>query len=230
VNRFVAALPLALLLLYSDRLRPQRPPFPDSSASDLSAVFAALPPRNEGRFGKPGDALGMIFVGTEEAVRSTLERAGWTQIPLSIPASLRAGIKEVIGGRTLTRFPPMNEYLVMGRIQDMNWVQVVRPIAERHHFRLWRTGIIDAQGREIWWGSGNYDLSVRYWDLSHRPDPDDDRERDFLAGTLKGLAGVERLELVALPQIPKAGANDKGYPFRTDGRALLATLASPPSR
>jgi hypothetical protein len=124
----------------------------------------------------------------------------------------------------------MNDYRIMGRTQDMNWVRVVRPIQERHHFRLWRTGIADGKGREIWWGSGNYDLSVRWHDLSHTPDPDDDRERDFLAQTLAGLEGIEKLELIALPQIPKSGANDKGYPFRTDGRALLAVLASPLSR
>jgi len=226
VRRVVLALPVLALALYSDRIVQEHRDLPPShTAPSLEEVYAALPARDEGRFGRPGDALNMIFLGSEPRVRAALTRAGWTSIPLTIRASIRAGLKDLMAGRPLTRFPPMNEYLVMNRIQDMNWVKVIKPIETRHHFRLWRTGIVDARGREVWWGSGNYDLSVRYRDLSHRPDPDMDRERDFLAQTLAGDPDVEKAGLLELAQIPRTGANDKGYAFRTDGRALLVELA-----
>jgi hypothetical protein len=230
VRRAVLGLPLLALLLNSDRLRPARPRFSDAVSPNLSDVYAALPARNEGRLGRPGDPLGILFVGTDEQVRSALAAAGWTSIPLTISGCVRAGLKEFFDFQTLTSFPPMNDYRIMGRDQDMNWVRVVRPVLERHHFRLWRTGIVDARGRELWWGSGNYDKSVRWRDLSHIPDPDADRERDFLAETLRDIPGVASKSLLELPQIPRRGANDKGYPFTTDGRALLVELASPPGR
>ncbi|MBI3553943.1 MAG: LssY C-terminal domain-containing protein [Elusimicrobia bacterium] len=227
MKRAVLALPAAVLLLFSDRLLPGTAPAPPRHvASDLPEVYRALPPRNEGRFGRTGDALNLIFLGTESAVRSALEKAGWTSLPLSVAGSTRGVLKDILSGKTLARFPPMNDYRLMGRTQDMNWVRVIKPVSTRHHFRLWRTGIVDVLGREVWWGSGDYDLSVRWYDLSHRPDPDMDRERDFVASSLAAAPGVEGVRLLPLPQIPRSGANDKGYPFNTDGRALVVELAS----
>lgn len=224
MRRLLLAVPLASLLLQVDRFAMSSAPAPRRDARDLSAALAELPARSEGRFGKPGDALNMLFVGSEESVRRALARAGWTELSLAIAPSVKAGLGQLLRGERLTLFPPMNLYEVLGRTQDMNWAQVVRPIQERHHFRLWRTGLHDPRGRELWWGSGNYDLSVRWRDLSHRPDPDMNLERDHLAKSLAGLPEVESLRLVALPQIPREGFNDKGYPFFTDGRALLAVL------
>lgn len=187
---------------------------------------SSLPGRNEGRFGLPGDPLNLVFVGAVETVRSTLSAVGWTEIPTSIRGSLAAGFDEFLAGKPLAAFPPMNEYRLRGRSQDMNWAIPVRFLNERHHFRLWRTGILDHRGRDFWWGSANYDLRMRWRNLSHVPDPDMDRERDFIAGTLRGCARVESALLVALPQIPRSGANDKDYAFRNDGRAAVFVLKS----
>jgi hypothetical protein len=100
----------------------------------------------------------------------------------------------------------------------------VRPFEERHHFRLWRTGFVDPSGRDLWWGSGNYDLRIRWSDLSHVPDPDASRERDFIAASLAAAPLLESSSLVAAPGVPRDGFNDKGYAFRTDGRAALLVL------
>jgi hypothetical protein len=183
-----------------------------------------LPVRNEGRFGRPGDPLNLIFVGSPEAVRTALTGAGWTEVPTATRDSLAAGIGELLDGRPLAAFPPMNDYRLRGRRQDMNWSLPVRPLEERHHFRLWRTGLVDRLGRDFWWGSGNYDQSIRWRDLSHVPDPDGARERDFIAAGLASSARLESSTLVASPRIPREGVNDKGYAFRADGRAALIVL------
>ncbi|MBI4376749.1 MAG: LssY C-terminal domain-containing protein [Elusimicrobia bacterium] len=190
----------------------------------LKALYASLPTRNVGRWGRAGDPLNLLFKGTEPAVCRALESAGWTRVPNSIAGSCLAGLKELWQGRKLTRFPPMNAYRVLGRVQDMNWAQTVRPLEERHHFRLWKTELSDSERRPLWWGSGNYDLSIRWIDLSHRPDPDMDFERDHIARTLRGSPWVRELELVSLPQVPRAGSNDKGHAFRNDGRVLIVDL------
>jgi hypothetical protein len=220
-----AALFLALSL---DRLDPDPAPKPDVLlAGTAEAAVRAWPARNSGRFGKTGDPLGFAFEADERTLRAALRDAGWTEIPTSVRGSLAAGLDDLWDGRPLAAFPPMNDYRLDGRRQDMNWAIAVRPILERHHFRLWRTGQTDSRGRELWWGSGNYDLRVRWRDFSHVPDPDADRERDFIAGTLRGSPYLERAGLTDAPQVPREGANDKGYPFRTDGRAALIVLRAP---
>lgn len=231
MKRLVILLPVVFLLLSLDRISPDRFPPPRETFRSWEEVAPTLPGRNEGRFGLPGDPLNLVFIGTAAGVRSALRQAGWTRIPTSTRGALAAGFGELLDGKPLASFPPMNDYRLLGRRQDMNWVRVVRPISERHHFRLWRTGATDLNGRSVWWGSGNYDLSIRWSDLSHRPDPDADRERDFVLATLSTSTLVRSALLTPLEQIPAEGVNDKGYAFRTDGRAAVIVLVpSRPSR
>ncbi|MBI4424071.1 MAG: LssY C-terminal domain-containing protein, partial [Elusimicrobia bacterium] len=190
----------------------------------LARLIGQLPARNVGRFGKEGDPLNLVLVGTEEQVIAALGAAGWTRVPVRIPASFRAGLAEVLAGGPPRACPPMNLYQLEGRAQDLNWSKPITPIAKRHHFRLWRSSWRDERGRQVWWGSGNLDLDVRWRDLSHVPDPDMDAERDFIARSLAGSPHVESIRLERAPQVPLAGANDKGYAFRTDGRALVVVL------
>jgi hypothetical protein len=224
MRKLVLTLPALFLALNADVLLPRSRALPAPRTVDLEAALAELPGRNVGRFGRTGDALNMVFVGAPEEVASSLNAAGWTRLPPTIAASVAEGFEDLFSGRPLTRFPPMNDYRLMGRCQDMNWVRVITPLQTRHHFRLWRTGLLDARGREFWWGSGDFDLSIRWRDLSHRPHPDLNLERDFLAESLKGVAAVERLSWRELAQIPQSGFNDKGYPFSSDGRALVVEL------
>lgn len=229
MTRPLRAAAIASVFLFGDALLPPVPPparIPAASGQG-EAALRGLPSRTSGRGSRPGDPLNMIFAGTENGIRAALKAAGWTELPISYTESIRAGIRDLLLGRKLERFPPMTIYYVLGRPQDMNWAKVITPVLRRHHFRLWRTGLKDGSGREIWWGTGNYDLSVRWTDLSHRPDPEMNAERDYVRHSLDGIPGVESLKLIQLPQIPLRGINECGYEFRTDGRALLVELASP---
>jgi hypothetical protein len=225
MRRLVLALPVLLLALSLDRVLPETPrtPAPVRTVS-LEEAAPGLAGMNTGRFGRAGNPMNLVFVGGEASVRAALARAGWTEVPGTIRASAAAGFVELFTGRPLSSFPPMNEYWLNGRRQDMNWAIATRPLTARHHFRLWDTGLRDARGRAIWQGAGDYDLRLRLYDLSHVRDPDLDAERDFIAASLKDSPGFERASLVALAGIPREGANDKGYAFRTDGRAALIEL------
>jgi hypothetical protein len=218
-----AVLLLVLLVLHGEPPR-RPPPLLPQFVAGWDAVAPTLPGRNEGRLGRPGDPLNLVFVGGPATLSLALKSAGWTPVPRAIGASVLAGLKELLAGRTLAAFPPMNDYRLIGRLQDMNWAMPVRGISERHHFRLWLTGDINADGRPFWWGSANYDRGIRWLDLSHRPDPDADKERDFIIQSLSHSPLVETVVLVPLPRIPREGVNDKGYPFRTDGRAAVIVL------
>jgi hypothetical protein len=211
-KKIVLALPAVFLALSLDRLSPDVPPPSRSVVSGWSEAAPLLPVRNVGRFGRPGDPLNLVFVGSPAAVRAALTEAGWTEIPTATRSALLSGSL------------PMNDYRLRGRRQDMNWAIQVRPLSARHHFRMWRTGFVDPQGRDLWWGSGNYDQAIRWSDLSHVPDPDGPAERDFIAAGLAGSPRLESSRLVTAPGVPREGANDKGYPFRSDGRAALIVL------
>jgi hypothetical protein len=221
----VLALPVVFLALSLDRILPEAPQAPLAvRTSPFGEAVASLPGMNTGRFGRDGNPLNLVFVGSEEGLREALSRAGWTEVPGTIRASLAAGFVELFTGKTLSSTPPMNEYWLGGRRQDMNWAIATKPLTARHHFRVWDTGLRDERGRALWWGAGDYDLSIRWHDLSHVRDPDLDAERDFIAASLKDSPRLERAALVAVPSIPRWGANDKGYEFRTDGRAALIEL------
>ena len=206
---------------------PEPAPQPPVAAS-LEGALAGLPGRNMGRGGRPGDPMNLLFLGNDASVRGALTEAGWTQVPLGIPGSVWGGLMDLLSGKRLTRFPPFNHYGLDGRDQSMNWAQTVRPLAERHHFRLWKLALRDAGGRTLWWGSGNYDVRIRWRDLSHVPDPDMNAEREHVRRSLEGSRWVAGFDLKRLPQVPTEGANDKGYPFRTDGHVLVVMLRDVP--
>ena len=224
MKRLLPLLPAAALLIQLDRAPAPRPlPF---VTDDVPGIVRALPLRDEGRFGRQGDTLNIVFVGSERAVEDALTAAGWMPIPRGCADSFLTGLGELWRGEPLRSFPPMQAYRVMGRVQDMNWAISLNAMQTRHHFRLWRTGVADQAGREIWWGSGNFDKEIRWRDLSHTPDPDMSVEREKLSETLRGSPLVESLELLAIPGMPRSGRNDNGYEFKHDGRALVVTLKS----
>ena len=223
-----AAVGLALLLFWDKLIPGPAPTRPkDFGSAPLGEVLAKLPPRNVGRFAKPGDPLNLVFVGDAEQVEAALREAGWTRIPLRNCASVRAALGELLRGGMFRSFPPMNLYRLHGRFQDFNWSIPITPLAQRHHFRLWRSGWKDENRRDIWWGSANLDIAVRYWDLSHTPHPDMPAERAFIASTLEGSRWVASSRLQPVPQVPLEGVNDKGYPFHTDAKALVVVLKMP---
>lgn len=217
MKKFLLALPPAFLLLSLDRLGPAtgRPPVPVMVASWDEAA-PALPAVDEGRGGKPGDPLNIVFVATPQTLRRALTEAGWTEVPRTVRGSLAAGLSEILAGRRLASFPPLSDYRLRGRRQDMNWALPAEPLARRRRFRLWWTGMFDRNGRGYWWGSG-----------SRGSDPDRDRERDFVLRTLSASPLLETAALMPLPSIPLEGVNDRRRAYRTDGRVGVIVLRSP---
>jgi hypothetical protein len=224
MKKYLPLLPLAFLISQLD----SAPGLPPSRhvAKDLAEVVAALPPRDEGRFGRHGDTLNIVFVGSPQAVHEALSKGGWTPLPRGCAESFFTGLKELWLGKPLKSFPPMQAYKVMGRVQDMNWAIALNAMDTRHHFRLWRTGIHDVKGRELFWGSGNFDLTIRWRDLSHVPDPDMSIEPAKILETLAGSPLVESTQFLPVPQVPLTGKNDNGYPWKHSGKALVVVLKS----
>ena len=225
MRRLVLALPVVFLALSLDRVLPEMPSVPAPRRTVvLAEAVARIPGMNKGRFGRAGNPMNLVFIGSEASLRDALSGAGWTEVPGTIRASLAAGFVELVSGKPLSSTPPMNEYWLDGRRQDMNWAIATKPLTARHHFRVWDTGLRDERGRAVWQGAGDYDLRLRLHDLSHVRDPDIDAERDYIAASLNASPRLERVALTAVAGIPPEGANDKGYAFHTDGRAAVIEL------
>lgn len=225
-RRVALSLPFLFLALSLDRVLPEAAvaPLPSGAVETAVDAVSRWPAFNEGRLGRVGNPVNLAFAGSPQTVRAALEGAGWTEVPRDIRGSVWAGFRELLAGKIIAATPPMNDYRLRGRIQDSNWALPTSFLRSRHHFRLWRTGEKDARGRDLWWGAGDYDLSIRWHDLSHVRDPDLDTERDFIAASLASSPLLERVSHVAHPGVPPTGANDKGYPYRTDGRVAVIVL------
>jgi len=85
---------------------------------------------------------------------------------------------------------PMSELMVFGRPQDYGFAMSdpIQTVMARHHFRIWKAPFI-AGGLTLWVGAGTHDVGFdkdqRNGNITHKIDPDTDKERDFIAESLK---------------------------------------------
>lgn len=224
-RRVALALPVLFLALSLDRVIPRRS-IPPARAVVASWDEAAptLPGASEGRSGLAADPLNLVFVAAPGALVAGLSEAGWTRVPTTVRGSLGAALGQLLSGRAPAAFPPLGDRRLKGRVQDFNWVISERFLGERHSVRLWATGTVDRRGRHFWWGSARRELARRWPVLSRRPDPDADAERDFVLSTLARSPRAGTLVVLPHPRVPREGLDDRGFPFRTDGRVAVIEL------
>jgi len=191
------------------------------------AILAALPARNLGHGGKPADPLTVVFLGTAQQIQTALTGAGWTQVPMGDRAAIEKGLEDTFWHHHRPPNLPFHVFYVNGKREDMNWA-MAQNLNTRHHFRLWRLPYRDDEGREIWWGSGDYDLKIRLRDFSHVVDPDVNAERLFIRDSLAQSPGVSAMWMKLLPQVKGEMVNNFGYKLRTDGNVLFVGLSTAP--
>ena len=206
------------------------PPYVPSD--ELEGVLKSLPATDTGHKGLPASPLILVFIGSKPQISFALKNARWVSVPRNGFLNVFEGLGQMIGGANVTKFPPFRKFHVEGKGEDMNWAQVVHVVTKRHHFRLWKLKDLAPDGRQIWWGSGSYDVGINWRHIinpTHAISPDISAERDYIARSLLGSPGVVRAGLTALPQIPREGVNDEGGAYFTDGRALVVEFIGAPA-
>ncbi len=125
---------------------------------------------------------------------------------------------------------PMSELMLFGRAQDFGYAQAdpVRVIASRHHFRIWKAPF-QIGGQTVWAGAGTHDVGFdrdrRNNGVTHKIDPDTDKERDFIRDNLQQTGMVLKTAYLT-PKDPVTKAKTAtGAEFNSDGRTLLVYLA-----
>ncbi|MBY0508062.1 MAG: LssY C-terminal domain-containing protein [Bryobacteraceae bacterium] len=186
------------------------------------AQLDSIPRRVQGDDGTPGDRTNFIVIGSEQQVKNALDHAGWSVVDRSKrDAVLRSAMSILTKGAYVTL--PMSELMLFGRAQDYGYAQgdPLKVVAARHHFRIWKAPF-EVGGQEVWVGAGTHDIGFdrdqRNGKVTHKIDPDTDKERDYIARSFQEEGSVVLLEYMTATDPIKEANTAHGEAFHSDGR------------
>ncbi len=208
-------------------------PIPVAPAIDMESVltpgmFAAIPRRVTDQQGDPGDAVNFALLGRETDVKKAFTAAGWIAVDKSTNQAVLHGLMATLSRQSYTAMPMSTLYL-FGRPQDLSYARADPLVValERHHLRLWSTGLTVA-GEPLWVGSATHDDGLerdqRDNGVTHHIDPDIDVERDFIQKSF-AASGVLAAAAYVSPADPvHSSSTATGGNFTTEGRILVMAL------
>jgi len=100
---------------------------------------------------------------------------------------------------------PMSQLYMFDRKQDYGYARTepVQVVASRHHLRIWKSPY-EVNGQPLWVGACTHDIGFerdqRNNGVTHKIDPEIDKERDYLAGTLNASGLVSESTYVTPPE------------------------------
>jgi len=124
---------------------------------------------------------------------------------------------------------PMSELMLFGRAQDHGMAQAdpLAVIAERHHFRIWKAPF-QVDGSDVFVGAGTHDIGFdrdqRNNGVTHKIDPEVDKERDYIGKSLQESGLVAKFDYVMPSKPSQEALTATGATFRSDGRILVIYL------
>jgi hypothetical protein len=190
--------------------------------------FALIPRRVVDKDGNPGDRVNFLILGTEEQVRTALLSVGWVVVDRSVKDAILRGALGAISRQAYLTMP-MSELMAFGRAQDYGFAMSdpVKTVMARHHFRIWKAPF-EVGGLTLWVGAGTHDIGFdrdqRNGGITHKIDPDTDKERDFIGMTLKQSGQVVKTAYVTPPDTVTTAKTAHGEEFHSDGRVLVIYL------
>jgi len=203
------------------------------SAADVSSLispetFADVPRRVSDQAGHEGDMVNYALVGSEEQVEAAFKAAGWVLVDKTVGDAVLHGILSTLSHEAYTEMPMSTLYL-FGRAQDLSYARgdPLKVAAERHHLRVWKTDKT-VDGRPMWVGSATHDVGFekdqRNGNVTHKIDPEIDKERDFLLQSFDA-AGAFSSAAYVTPDDPMLKARTAtGGSFYSDGRIVVMAL------
>ncbi|MBI4893997.1 MAG: LssY C-terminal domain-containing protein [Acidobacteria bacterium] len=190
--------------------------------------FAQIPRRVVDKDNNPGDRVNFLVLGTEEQVRAALLSAGWVVVDRNVKDTILRGALGTLSRQAYLTMP-MSELMVFGRPQDYGFAMSdpVKTVMARHHFRLWKAPF-QLDGLTLWVGAGTHDVGFdqdqRTGGVTHKIDPDTDKERDFIGDSLSNSGQVVKTAYVTPPDTITTAKTAHGQEFSSDGRILVIYL------
>jgi hypothetical protein len=191
-------------------------------------ILDSVAPRVQDAAGTQGDRVHFLIVGEEQQVVDSLKRAGWVLVDKNTTNAVVA-----MGLATLTKQSyvtlPMSELQLFGRNQDYGFAQgdPIKVAAARHHFRIWKAPFT-LDGATVFAGAGTHDVGFdkdqRNGSLTHKIDPETDKERDYIGKTLQSTGNVAKLDYMTAKGAITKAKTAHGQEFFSDGRSLIIYL------
>jgi hypothetical protein len=197
-----------------------------AASEEMDQFVEQLPWRVMTQKNVDADLLNLVFLGSEDEVRSAFREAGWNN---SDPADRHSRLKSMYALLNNSGYAqqPMMTFLLDGKPEDMNWQKSLNSYDRRDHLRIWQwtpEGSTDS----VWISSSTHDtkaaLSVKYKGFVHHIAPDIDDERSTVIRDLRFAGCVRSVSYISRPEIPTAIHNATGDVMRTDGSIAVIAL------
>ncbi len=197
-----------------------------SESDQLDQLVSQLPWRVTTRKNVDADLLNVVFLGSEEEVKSAFREAGWHNAD---PVSRRTFLKNMYALLNNSGYPqePMTTFLLHGKPEDMNWQKSLNSYDRRDHLRIWQYTITGTT-QSVWISSSTHDtsavLAVKYKSFVHHITPDIDDERSTVIRDLNFAGCIRSVTYVLHPGMPTATHNATGDAMYTDGSVAVIAL------
>jgi len=193
-------------------------------AAGIAALVASEPFRTVAQSPpNPSDITNLMFIGTEEQIRTAFEQAGWSNAAALSRASKMETARALIENRGYSE-APMSILYLDGRPPDLALQKQNNTFAMRHHIRVWQTQQT-FDGKPVWLAAATHDVKITFSPQSHNfthgIDSHIDLERAKVVEDLVFTGMVRCISLVDRTGIPKNATNATGDTLITDGRIAV---------
>ena len=191
-------------------------------------IFNRLPRHVTDLQGRPGDMVNFALLGTREQVKQAFDAAGWVQVDRTKKGAVIHGVESTIRKDPYLEMPMSILYL-FSRPQDLSYARAnpIAVAAVRHHLRVWDSGLV-VNGVPLWVGSATHDIGFerdqRNDLVTHKIDPDIDRERDYILATFQAAGDVTAAAYVTPGNPLREARTATGGSFYSDGRIVVMEL------
>ena len=206
---------------------------------DFQPLFASLEKQLPNRIsdkaegGNPGDLVNFVLVGTQDQVKEAFKAAGWVVADKTNQEAVLSALLATLQKDVYVTVPMSTLYL-FGRAQDFGYenAQAVQVASERNHFRIWKTPFDGPQKQTLWAGAGTHDIGIERDKrsenaITHKIDPEVDKERDFIGATLQQAGWVQAMSYMDRGSTAiKQAFTATGGQIKSDGRVLVIVLKS----
>jgi hypothetical protein len=201
-------------------------PIAVAESEKLDRLVERLPWRVTTKKDVDADPINIVFVGSQDAVKSAFQEAGWDNAdPVSRQAVMK-NLYALLNNSGYARQPMMTFYL-NGKPEDMNWQKSLNSYGRRDHLRIWQWTSPETTD-SVWISSSTHDtqatLAVKHKGFVHHIAPEIDEERSTIIRDLDFAGCVSSVSYVARPEIPTTTHNAVGDIMHTDGSVAVVTL------
>jgi len=196
------------------------------STAQLDHVVDQLPTRVVTKKNVDADVINLVFIGSEQMVRSAFRSAGWSD---SDPVSHRSVMKNFYALLNNSGYAqePMTTFYLNGKPEDMNWQKSLNSYDRRDHLRIWQWTSKDFP-EPVWISSSTHDtgavLAVKHKGFMHHIAPDIDQERSTVVRDLSFAGCVKSLQYASRSSSPVSLVNATGDIMHTDNAVAVITL------